>query len=201
MIDTKLIKLMAPGCKNPELVEQKLNQLLPAYGINTKLRLLHFLSQVAHESEFNPVSENLNYSAKRLLQVFPKYFPTAALAASYAGNPTAIGSRVYANRLGNGNEASREGYLYRGRGMLQLTGKSNYLYYGKRVGQDLVANPDLALQYGVGVQIAGVYFLDRGILPFCDSNNIREVTRRVNGGYNGLEDRISRFNKGARYLA
>lgn len=199
IITTGLIKAMAPGCKEPEIVAEKLNTFLPQYKITTPRRILHFMAQLAHESDFNPVSENLNYSSKRLLQVFPKYF-NHSLAAAYAGKPYAIASRVYANRLGNGNEASGDGWKYRGRGLLQVTGKSNYAFYGSRLGFDLVGDPDLALQYGIGVLVALEFFTVRTIWYDADRNDLIAVTRKVNGGTNGLADRSLRLRRGAAYL-
>lgn len=202
MITPNLLKSMSPATPANQLpvIAEKLNNGAVKFEINTPLRVLHWLAQLAHESGFMPIEENLNYSATRLLQVFPKYFPSMAVANAYARNPAAIGSRVYANRMGNGSEASREGYAYRGRGYLQLTGKNNYSRYGRLIGYDLVNEPDLCLQHGISALVAGAYFKENGLLALADKNNINAITLRVNGGYNGLPDRRARLVAGAKHL-
>ena len=187
---------------------KKLETKIPAtpyqYLVNSKnlsnitnvTRLAHFLSQVAHESgNFKLVYENLRYSAAGLLKIFPKYFPTQELANRYAMQPQYIGNRVYANRMGNGNEASGEGYLFRGRGYLQLTGKSNYQLFSQYVNENCVANPDLvATKYPMD---SALWYFDRNKLwTLCDANTteaVTSVTRRVNGGTHGLADRQAKF--------
>ena len=165
-------------------------------NITNKSRLAHFLAQVAHESgNFKLVYENLRYSAAGLLKTFPKYFPTQELANRYAMQPQYIGNKVYSNRMGNGNEASGEGYLFRGRGYLQLTGKSNYELLSQYVGENLVNNPDLvATKYPMD---SALWFFDRNKLwELCDIStpeSVAAVTRRVNGGFNGLADRQAKF--------
>jgi putative chitinase len=165
-------------------------------NITNVTRLAHFLSQVAHESgNFKLVYENLRYSAAGLLKIFPKYFPTQELANRYAMQPQYIGNRVYANRMGNGNEASGEGYLFRGRGYLQLTGKSNYQLFSQYVNENCVANPDLvATKYPMD---SALWYFDRNKLwTLCDANTteaVTSVTRRVNGGTHGLADRQAKF--------
>lgn len=165
-------------------------------NITNVTRLAHFLSQVAHESgNFKLVYENLRYSTGGLLKIFPKYFPTQELANKYAMQPQMIGNRVYANRMGNGNEASGEGYLFRGRGYLQLTGKSNYQLFSQYVNENCVANPDLvATKYPMD---SALWYFDRNKLwTLCDANTteaVTSVTRRVNGGTHGLADRQAKF--------
>ena len=169
------------------------------FKINSNLRLAHFLSQCAQESGgFKVVTENLNYSAKRLKEIFPKYFP-GDLADSYANKPEMIGSRVYGGRLGNGPESSGEGYKYRGRGYIQLTGKSNYSAFSTFFGADCVANPSwVSSKYPL---TSAAYFFNNGakIWPTCDKGSddatIEAVTRKVNGGTLGLSGRISYFKK------
>lgn len=163
----------------------------------TPLRLAHFLAQCSHESnEFRSIRENLNYSAEGLKNTFKKYFPTEALAIAYARNPEKIGSRVYANRMGNGDEASGEGWKYRGRGFIQLTGKENYKAFSDFIKEDCVANPDLvATKYPL---TSAVFFFDKNkIWDICDKGSsdaiVTLVTIRVNGGKNGLEDRLNKF--------
>ncbi len=170
----------------------------PLTAITNSLRLAHFLAQCSHESEdFTVVYEDLDYSAEALMATFPSYFP-GQLSASYARNPAKIGARVYANRMGNGDEASGDGYTFRGRGYIQLTGKSNYASFGKFTGEDTVANPDLvATQYPLAS--AGFFFNENNIWTVCDDGSsdtvITAVTRKVNGGTNGLADRTNLFNE------
>lgn len=161
------------------------------------LRLAHFLAQCSHESDnFRLIRENLNYSSEGLKTTFKKYFPTEALAIAYARKPEKIGSRVYANRMGNGDEASGDGWKFRGRGFIQLTGKENYKAFGDFIKEDLIANPDLvATKYPL---TSAVYFFDKNkIWDICDKGDtdaiVTLVTMKVNGGKNGLDDRLNKF--------
>lgn len=173
-------------------------QIVSKYNIDEPLRLAHFLAQLAHESgNFTAVVENLNYSSDGLLKTFPKYFKDRATADQYARNPQKIGSRVYANRMGNGDEASGDGFKYRGRGYLQLTGKDNYKAFSAFIGQDCVADPTLvANRYPMD---SAVWFFDvNKIWDICDKGAgedvVKAVTRKVNGGLNGIDDRLKKFN-------
>jgi putative chitinase len=181
-----------------------MNNVVSKYNITSHVRLAHFMAQIAHESgNFKAVVENLNYSVDALLSVFPKYFKDKngvldkALALKYARNPEMIGSRVYASRMGNGDEASKEGYKFRGRGYLQVTGKDNYKAFSTFIGEDCVANPDLiATKYPMD---SAMWFFDKNKLwDICDKGATNEVvtlvTKRVNGGTHGLDDRLSKFN-------
>jgi putative chitinase len=174
------------------------------YDINTELRLAHFLAQCAHESgNFLAVQENLNYSAKRLQQIFGKYFPTNEKALLYERKPVKIASLVYGNRMGNGDEQSLEGYKYRGRGYIQLTGKANYLDFHNSLNKtlknvDIIGNPDLvATDYPL---VSAAWFFNKNklndIADFGSSvDTITKITKRVNGGTHGLDSRIAYFNK------
>lgn len=168
----------------PDAVIAQIPETALKFGITTNLRLAHFLAQCALESvEFTATVENLNYSAKRLLQVFPKYFKGVDPAA-YAKKPAKIASRVYANRMGNGDEASGDGYKFRGRGYIQLTGKSNYASFTRFIGEDCVANPDLvATTYPLAS--AAYYFFINNIWAVCDKGaddaTVLAVSRKVNG--------------------
>lgn len=164
------------------------------YRITTQNRIAHFLSQISHESTgFTKFVENTNYTTvSRLLQIFPKYFTTAT-AQQYINKPIAIANRVYANRLGNGNEASGDGYKYRGRGLIQLTGKANYQSYKNYSGVDIVANPDLATRIDIALDIAGWYWNSRNINSVADKNDVVAVTKKINGGTNGLDDRKNKL--------
>lgn len=171
---------------------------LEKFGINTPLRLAHFLAQCGHESgNFKFKVENLNYSVSVLKRVFRKYFP-GELANEYARKPKKIGSRVYGNRMGNGDESSGEGYKFRGRGYIQLTGKNNYKSFGNDIEVDLIKNPDLVSEKYPLLSAAWFFhknnlnsISDRGVSP----DVVKSVTRRVNGGTNGLKDRQNKFVK------
>lgn len=189
-----------------DAVADKLNHVFhdaghPA-GMYSLERRASFLAQLAHESaEFTAVVENLNYSSAALQKVFGKYFPTKELADAYARKPTKIASRVYANRMGNGDEASGEGYLFRGRGFLQLTGKSNYTRCGTYIGVDLVKNPDY-LMTPVGAIDSALWFWGVNSLNrYADVDDIKGQTKVINGGYNGLDERIAFYEKAKKVLS
>ena len=180
----------------PDVVLSQIPEVITKFNCNTPLRLAHFLAQCGHESGgFKSVTENLNYSADGLKKIFGKYFP-GDLASSYAKNPEKIASRVYANRMENGDEASKEGWKFRGRGYIQLTGKGNYTKFTKFIGEDCIANPDLvATKYPLGS--AAFFFDSNKLWSICDKGDddatVTAVTKRVNGGILGLEDRIKHF--------
>ena len=181
----------------PKHVMAELPDTMLKFNINTVLRLSHFLSQCAHESgNFSLTRENLSYSADRLRVVFPKYFPTPEIAKQYARNQVKIGSRVYANRMGNGDEKSEEGYKFRGRGYIQLTGKSNYQAFDKFVPENIVMEPELvASKYPL---TSAAWFFDKNNLwAICDlgatEDVVKNLTKRINGGLNGLDDRLKKF--------
>ena len=175
----------------------ELPDTIEKFGINTPLRLSHFLAQCSHESgNFKITKENLNYSAEGLLKIFPKYFPSVAIAQQYARQPQKIANKVYGNRMGNGDEASGDGYNFSGKGYIQLTGKSNYKAFSDFIGEDCVANPMLvATKYPL--TSAGFFFQKNGLWSICDKGDTNEVvtsvTKRVNGGTIGLADRIDKF--------
>lgn len=181
----------------PSPVMTEVDTLVEKYGVDTPLRLAHFLAQCAHESgNFKFLTENLNYSADSLLKVFPKYFKDKATADAYARKPEKIASRVYASRMGNGDEASGDGWKFRGRGYIQLTGKDNYKQFSDFIGEDCVATPDLiATKYPLAS--AAFFFQKNKLWDICDKGSSNEVvtavTKRVNGGTHGLEDRLKKF--------
>jgi putative chitinase len=181
-----------------EAVFQQIAGVCKAFNITNNLRLAHFLAQCSHESGgFKAVSENLNYSADGLKKIFPKYFP-GNLNESYARQPEKIASRVYGSRMGNGDESTKEGYKFRGRGYIQLTGKSNYETFTKFIGEDCIANPDLvATKYPLAS--AAFFFNKNGLWSICDKGaddaTVTAVTKRVNGGTIGLADRIKHFKE------
>jgi putative chitinase len=182
----------------PDAVIAQIPETAAKFNITNNLRLAHFLSQCGHESGgFKAVSENLNYSADGLKKIFPKYFP-GNLAESYARNPEKIASKVYGGRMGNGDETTKEGFKFRGRGYLQTTGKSNYIALGKFIGEDLVSNPDLvATKYPLAS--AAFFFDSNKLWVICDKGaddaTVTAVTKRVNGGTIGIIDRIKHFKE------
>jgi putative chitinase len=189
----------------PDAVIQMIPDTAAKFGINTPLRLAHFLAQCGHESGgFRATQENLNYSAKGLAGIFKKYFPTEAAAAPYARNPQKIASKVYGGRMGNGPEASGEGYKFRGRGYIQLTGKENYTAFGKSIGEDMTVNPDVvASKYAL--LSAAWFFSKNGLHRIADEGAsdvvVTKITKRVNGGTIGLPDRIKHFKEYYHLLA
>jgi putative chitinase len=182
----------------PDSVLAQIPDTAAKFNITNPLRLAHFLAQCGHESGgWRATSENLNYSSKGLMGIFPRYF-TPALAEQYARKPEAIASRVYGGRMGNGPEATKEGFKFRGRGYIQLTGKDNYSAFDKFVPEDILANPDLvATKYPL--MSAAWFFNKNGLWTICDRGadqvTVTAVTKRVNGGTIGLPDRIKHFNE------
>jgi putative chitinase len=189
----------------PDAVIAMIPDTAAKFGINTPLRLAHFLAQCGHESGgFRATQENLNYSAKGLMGIFKKYFPTEALANAYARQPAKIAARVYGGRMGNGAEATGEGYKFRGRGYIQLTGKENYTAFGKSIGEDILSNPDkVAGPYAL--LSAAWFFSKNGLHRMADEGAsdavVTKITKRVNGGTIGLPDRIKHFKEYYKLLA
>lgn len=155
--------------------------LLNYYGINTPLRLAHFFAQIDAESGLKPISENLNYSPKRLSEVFPKYF-TRSQCNEYGGKPEKIANRVYANRMGNGNEGSGDGWKYRGRGFIQLTGKDNYAKASKDTRVDYLKNPDLLLNEADAMTVALWYWKSINANKYADKDNLDGISDLINIG-------------------
>ena len=182
----------------PDTVISQIPEVMEKFQINTPLRLAHFLAQCGHESgNFKATQENLNYSADGLKKIFPKYFP-GNLSESYARNPEKIASKVYGGRMGNGDESTKEGYKFRGRGYIQLTGKANYAAFAKAINEDTVANPDLvSTKYPLAS--AAWFFSKNGLNAIADKGaddaTVTSVTKRVNGGTIGLADRIKHFKE------
>lgn len=170
--------------------------------INTTNRVASFLAQCAHESgSFTIVRENMNYSSVGLRKTFSKYFPTDELAEQYARQPERIGNRVYASRMGNGPESSGDGYKYRGRGFIQLTGKNNYTECGKALNLPLLEKPEI-LESGGGATRSAMWYWDTNNLNrYADLDDIKGQTRVINGGYNGLDERTRYYEKCKTYLA
>jgi len=189
----------------PDAVIAMIPDTAAKFEINTPLRLAHFLAQCGHESGgFKATQENLNYSAKGLAGIFKKYFPTEAAAAPYARQPQKIASKVYGGRMGNGPESTGEGYKFRGRGYIQLTGKENYTAFGKSIGEDIISNPDVvASKYAL--LSAAWFFSKNGLHKMADGGAsdavVTSITKRVNGGTIGLADRIKHFKEYYHLLA
>jgi len=180
----------------PDSVIAQIPEVASKFKIDTALKLAHFLSQCGHESGgFKVVNENLNYSADGLKKIFPKYFP-GNLAESYARNPEKIAAKVYGGRMGNGGEDTKEGWKFRGRGYIQLTGKHNYTEFGKAINEDVTANPDVvATKYPL---LSAAWFFHKNCLHRCvDASDacVTSVTKCVNGGTIGLPDRLKHFKE------
>lgn len=180
------------------------------FEVNTPLRQAAFLAQLGHESGgLTAVEENLNYSAEALQRVFKKYFPTPEIAAKYARQPQRIANRVYANRMGNGDEASGDGWRYRGRGPIQLTGKANYEAAGKAMGLDLVGNPLSVAEPRIGSLVAGWFWSTNNLNKFADKDDNKSVSKIINTGstkaadsaVNGLPHRMALYEAGKSALA
>jgi putative chitinase len=171
-----------------------LEQALPYYDINTPSRVAAFLAQCAHESGgFRALKENLNYKAASLRRVFPKYFPNDDLATSYAGKQEMIANRVYGNRMGNGPEESGDGYKYCGRGLIQLTGKSNYQAFADSIETPVEDIPEYLATFEGAVQSACWFWESNNLNQFADKGDILTMTKRINGGTIGLEDRTKHY--------
>ena len=196
---TRVEMLKEMGVSETDAVQylRDFEKTLPKYGIaDSKVRLAHFFSQILHESGLLRFDmENLNYSAKALRAVFGKYFKTTKQANAYARKPEKIANKVYANRIGNGSEASGDGWKYRGRGLIQLTGKANYKAFAKWIGDPrIMDDPDLvASEYAVQ---SAVFFWDKNRLnTVADQNDVVKMTKRINGGTNGLTHRRELLHK------
>jgi putative chitinase len=179
--------------KNPHIDHwhEVLDQLLPDYDINTPLRVAHFIAQCAHESgNFVFIKENLNYRADSLMKTFKRYFPTLELAQQYEKKPEKIANRVYANRMGNSDEASGDGWRYCGRGLIQLTGKDNYTFFAGSLGISVEDASEYLATFEGAAQSACWYWEQNNLNRFADANDVKGLTRAINGGYIGLEDRL-----------
>jgi putative chitinase len=180
-----------------------LNAAMAERAIDSPQRAAAFLAQIAHESgQLRRLEERLGYSAKRLREVWPGRFPTDAVANEYAGNPQKLANRVYAGRLGNGNETSGDGWRFRRRGLIQLTGRSNYTTCKAALGIDLVATPDLLLQPAPAARSAAWFWQSRGLNELADqqpgdddNQDFIRITRLINGGTVGLQDRLAYWTK------
>lgn len=190
---------------NPNIADwyQPICDVLPDYDITSMLRLAAWLAQMGHESgDLVEIDENLNYSAHGLQATFPRYFPSDTMALAYARQPVKIASRVYGGRMGNGPEATQEGWKYHGRGLIQITGKENYhacsmaLYGDSR----LLDSPELLLEQDGAIRSACWYWNAHELNGLADNRDLLTITRRINGGTNGLEQRLARYNRALQVL-
>jgi putative chitinase len=192
----QLVGIM-PRNKQPAAWIHVLNEALNRFEINTTERMAAFLAQIAHESaELNRLLENLNYSAQGLLGTWPKRFASLEFARQFERNPERIANHVYANRMGNGDVASGDGWKYRGRGVIQLTGRGNYRAVGNAIGLPFETDPDLLLAPGPAALAAGFFWQSRGLNELADDRSddnddedFVSITVRINGGRAGLADR------------
>jgi len=200
-----VVKELLPKVKNLQEWYEELLGVLPQYEIDTPNRVAAFIAQCGHESMgFTALQENLNYSADGLRKIFGKYFPTAEIAKQYARKPEMIANRAYANRIGNGDEDSGDGYKYRGRGIIQITGRNNYSKCSIALFDDetnLLENPDLLIEPHYAMHSACWFWNATRLNALADSGDMKTMTKRINGGYLGLEDRIAHYNHALEVLA
>lgn len=204
MITVEQFSHMFPMNKNSQGWTTALVDVLPTYEINTPERIASFLAQCGHESAgFTVLQENLNYSADGLNKIFKKYFPTLESAQPYARKPEMIANRVYGGRMGNGDEASGEGYKFRGRGPIQLTGKANYEACSEFLFQDdtLIKDPDMLLDPEYALHSSCWFWWKNDLNKFADTADLVTMTKRINGGTIGLEDRIKHYNEAMEIFA
>jgi putative chitinase len=181
---------------------QPLEDTFAKYDINTPERQAAFIGQCAHESgNFKTLEENLNYKPEALMRVWPSRFPDLAIAMKYAHNPEMIANKVYGGRMGNGPEEAGDGWKYHGRGLIQLTGKENYANCGSGIGVDLLSNPNLLNTPEYAALSAGWFWGKRGLNLLADSGDIETMTKRINGGLIGLEDRKAKIAKALAVLS
>jgi len=205
MITVDQLKQLLPG--NPYVAEwhEALEQLFPDYEIDTVPRMAAFIAQCAHESNnFRALKENLNYRWETLRKIFPKYFPNDQIAQQYASLPNkqeAIANRVYGNRMGNGPESSGDGYRYCGRGLIQLTGKDNYQAFADSLEMPIEDVPEYLATFEGAAQSACWFWETNNLNRFADAGDVKGLTRAINGGYIGLEDRIKHYNHALQVLS
>lgn len=195
-ITSETMRKIYPLSKNIERYAGALDNAMKECGIDTAERARAFLAQVGHESaQLNRIEENLKYSAQALRKVFPKYFPTQQEAVMYAYHPEQIANRVYADRMGNGNEKSGDGWKFRGRGLIQITGRDNYVAMSALMGKDLTVWPDALLMPLDACRSAALWWKANGLNALADKlatderKTFEAITKRINGGLNGFDDR------------
>lgn len=195
MVTRDILSVLAPTNKNIDIWVEAMNTILPKYDIVTPKRLAAFLAQTAHESAgFTAVRENLNYSAQALMKTWPSRF-NATSAATYARQPEKIANKVYANRMGNGDEASGDGWRYRGRGLIQTTGKANYTKLAQYIKKTLQETIEYCETVKGAVESACFYWASNNLNAIADTGDMTALTRRINGGVIGLADRLDKYKK------
>jgi putative chitinase len=201
MITEEQLARLIPGNNNVADWYFNMMQFLPMYDITTNRRIAAFIAQCGHESaSFRILRENLNYRWESLRRVFPKYFPTDELAKQYERKPEMIANRVYASRMGNGPESSGDGWKYAGKGLIQLTGKNNYTAFANSIGMSLEEVPEYLVTYEGAIESACWFWRTNRLNRFVDDNNFVGLTRAINGGTHGLDDRTNRYNLALKVL-
>jgi len=205
MITSDQFHTLFPNNPEPDVWASAMESVFPQYQIDTPQRVAAFLAQCGHESGgWTVFEENLNYSAMGLVTTFPKYFSNIAIATPYARNPEMIANKIYANRMGNGDSASGDGYLYRGRGPIQITGKANYIKFAQDMFEDwenLSEHPDWVTEDKDFALMSAIWFWNTNKLNVqADAGDIKLMTKKINGGYNGLDDRIAHYNSAIELL-
>ena len=201
MISKQQLSLILKQNKEIDKWLDLINEILPKYKINTDLRVAAFLSQMGHESsDFVILTENLNYTAPRLLKVFPRHFNEANVN-DYAGQPEKIANKVYGNRMANGPESSGDGWRFRGRGIIQLTGRENYARQAKRMGMALDEFVQFVITPKGALESACVFWVENGLNELADKGDVLSITKRINGGTNGLKDRQTRYENAIKVLS
>jgi len=206
MITAEQFAHLFPRAQDPASWAESMNNVFPTYDINTPHRVAAFLAQCGHESGgWTVFEENLNYSAQGLNSIFKKYFPTLESAQPYARKPEMIANKIYANRMGNGAPETGDGYKYRGRGPIQLTGAANYKAFAQEMfddWQNLYDNPDWVTSDRDFALMSAIWFWNKNKLNVqADAGDIKLMTKKINGGYIGLEDRIKHYNEAIHLLA
>lgn len=207
MTEQQLLQILPSAGRNAGVFVSGLNSAMQRYQINSAVRKAAFLAQVGHESgQLNRLVENLNYDAAGLARVWPKRYARGdgtpnALAVNLARHPEAIANNTYADRNGNGNEASGDGWTYRGRGLLQVTGRANYRATGAGIGTPLEGFPELLEQPDLAALSAAWWWAGRGLNELADAGRFEDITRRINGGLNGLEERVKFWRRAQEVLA
>lgn len=202
MITKEQLSHLLPDNKHPDQLAVVFNALFSKYGINTKNRIAGFLAQCGHESlDFTILRENLNYSAEGLHKVFPKYFPTLESALPYNRKPEKIANRVYGGRMGNGPETSGDGYKFRGRGAIQLTGHDNYKAFATAIGKSIDEAAAYCETLQGAIESACWYWERHALNETCDDDDILHMTKLINGGRMGLEDRKNRYETAKKLLS
>ncbi len=189
MITAKQLLAVLPKCRDPNITARVLGSVAEEFKINTKQRFALFAAQCAHESSFSPLRENLSYSSRRLMQVWPSRFPTEAAAAPFERQPEKLANTVYADRLGNGPAESGDGWRFRGGGWLQLTGRANYRKADETLKVQLEQYPQRIEKIEVAGRTAGLFWSQHGLNEMADEGNFEAVCKRINGGATGIEAR------------